>query len=267
MKRPTVSLCAIALNGGEGLARMIRSARPVVDELVIAVDSRTTDDSRDRAAYLGARTVAFDWADDFAVARNGALDAAHGEWILVLDADDRLLPLGVTAIRRALDPYSQLNAAIAQLPPVTGYCFGIREEHLDGTEIGVVASSGRLFRRSANLRYHGRVHEEILYQGDRSRTRWGLIEGVHIAHTGYDPSLLEAKRARNERLLKLRIEDDPDDVYAAYYLACQFELEGRPNEAARWADYALSGTDPLKAEHCRAMERVLEGATPRFRTA
>ena len=41
---------------------------------------------------LGARVIHHPWRDDFAEARNVALDAAEGRWILYIDADERLSP-------------------------------------------------------------------------------------------------------------------------------------------------------------------------------
>ena len=42
------------------------------------------------------------WDDDFGAARNAALAACNGRWILVLDADEVLAPGGADAIREAV---------------------------------------------------------------------------------------------------------------------------------------------------------------------
>ena len=46
----------------------------------------------------------FTWCDDFAAARNHALDAATQPWILTLDADERLDPSTVPALAEAVRP-------------------------------------------------------------------------------------------------------------------------------------------------------------------
>lgn len=232
-----LSVATIVRDAAATLPRMLASARGVADEFVL-VDTGSQDDTVRLARRLGARTLEVAWGDDFAAARNVALEAARGDWILVLDADDRLLPQGSSAIRRAITWPARYQLERPSL--LTGFCFGMREEHLDGTPLRTVASSGRLFRRARHLRYYGRVHEEVLYQGVRARTRWALLPGVHIAHTGSDPSLLAAKLARNERLLLLELADRPRNAVAMYYLACQYQQQRQDALAAAWAGRALA---------------------------
>ena len=65
------------------------SIRPVCDEIVV-VDTGSTDDTVAVAESFGAVVAHRPWDDDFAAARNRALDLATGEWILYIDADEQL---------------------------------------------------------------------------------------------------------------------------------------------------------------------------------
>ncbi|MGO9882155.1 MAG: glycosyltransferase family 2 protein, partial [Solirubrobacteraceae bacterium] len=71
------------------LSDCLASIREIVDEIVV-VDTGSVDDSVEIARRYGARVIHHPWRDDFAQARNAALDAARGEWILYIDADERL---------------------------------------------------------------------------------------------------------------------------------------------------------------------------------
>ena len=71
------------------LAGCLASLAGRVDEIVVA-DTGSVDRTREIALEHGARLIEHRWADDFAAARNVALDAASGDWILYVDADERL---------------------------------------------------------------------------------------------------------------------------------------------------------------------------------
>src|SRR6185369_15137649 len=79
------------------LAACLESVSGTVDEIVI-VDTGSTDDTVELARARGARVVSWAWRDDFAAARNESLRHARGDWVLVLDADERLA-LGAPTVR------------------------------------------------------------------------------------------------------------------------------------------------------------------------
>ena len=84
---PTLALVMIARNEADLLPRAVDSVRAYVDEIVIAVDSRTTDGTRE--AVPGARVVDVEF-EDFAQMRTAAMRAARSDWILALDPDEVL---------------------------------------------------------------------------------------------------------------------------------------------------------------------------------
>ena len=88
---PSVSLCMIVKDEADHLARCLRSAKPVVDDIVV-VDTGSKDRSADIARAFGARVFEYAWQDDFAAARNVSISAAAGDWIFVLDADEVVSP-------------------------------------------------------------------------------------------------------------------------------------------------------------------------------
>ena len=84
---PSLALVVIARDEEQGLPRMVASVRDYVDEIVIAVDSRTTD--RTREVVPGARVFDVEFRD-FAQMRAAALREAKSDWILMLDGDETL---------------------------------------------------------------------------------------------------------------------------------------------------------------------------------
>ena len=87
----TLSVCMIVKNEAANLHAAIEPVKDLADE-VIVVDTGSSDDTRAIAERLGARVFDFPWCDDFAAARNEAIGHASSEWVLILDADDRLAP-------------------------------------------------------------------------------------------------------------------------------------------------------------------------------
>ena len=96
---PRLSACLIVRDEQEMLPGCIASIRDVVDEVVVA-DTGSRDATVRLAEEAGAVVIHHAWRDDFSAARNAALDASTGDWALVLDADERLVP-GAGALLRA----------------------------------------------------------------------------------------------------------------------------------------------------------------------
>jgi glycosyltransferase involved in cell wall biosynthesis len=86
----------------------------VADELVV-VDTGSADDSITIAQNGGARVVSYVWQDDFAAARNFALEQVQGDVIIFLDADEYFPEALLKKLRLII---SQLNSK----PQVAGLC-------------------------------------------------------------------------------------------------------------------------------------------------
>lgn len=209
----TFSLCAIALDEEQFIGGMLHSVQGVVDEIVLGLDTRTTDATRQIAEAYGARILPFDWCDDFAYARNLTLEAATGDWILHLDADERLTPAGAKAVKDILDVASPEPTETS----VLGIAFMLANYDLDGALRSVFPTGPRLFRRRPEIRYHRRVHEVPVWLPDPDKGEIVLIGGdAAIVHFGYAPEVYDGrqKTERNRRLLKMQVEEHPDDEYA-----------------------------------------------------
>ena len=86
-----MSLTVIAGDEETNLPRCLASVRGIFDEIVV-VDTGSVDRTREVAREYGAKVFEFAWIDDFAAARNAALDHASGDYAFWLDADDVIEP-------------------------------------------------------------------------------------------------------------------------------------------------------------------------------
>lgn len=201
-ERPLLSLCLIVRDEAERIGRCLDAALPIADEIVV-VDTGSTDGTAAIAEAKGARVVPFVWIDDFAAARNAALDAARGDWILMLDADEVLERPRRERLRKLL--------AEAREPAFTVEIVSPR-----GAGRVETARIARLFRRDPRHRYEGRIHESVLGSICRALGRETIspeASGLRARHEGYTPEMTAArgKEERNRRLLLAEIEDKPDD--------------------------------------------------------
>ncbi len=87
--RPKLSVCIVAMDEEDRIVDCLRSV-DFADEWIV-VDSHSTDRTRELAAGLGARVIERDWPGHVEQ-KNVALDAAQHDWVLCLDADERVSP-------------------------------------------------------------------------------------------------------------------------------------------------------------------------------
>ncbi len=69
------------------LARALKTAKIYADEIIV-VDTGSTDKTVNVALSFTPNVFYFSWRDDFSAARNFAFEAATGDYVMWLDADD-----------------------------------------------------------------------------------------------------------------------------------------------------------------------------------
>lgn len=199
----------IVRNEEARLARCLESVRGVVDEIVV-VDTGSRDATPEIAAAFGARVDRFPWADDFAVARNRALDLAEGDWILVLDADDALAEDDRPLVR----PLTERDDVDGFVFPTLSYL-----GEAPGTDI-IRSPFLRLFRRLPGLRYRGALHELIMTEPE-----WRIaFAPVRVFHYGYleGPMRAQDKARRNLALAERLVREEPDNPHYLFGLAKEY---------------------------------------------
>lgn len=161
-----VSAIIITKNAGGTIRRCLESLR-WVDEVVV-VDSGSTDDTTSICRELGAHlTVTPDWPG-FGPQKNRALEAARGEWVFSIDADEWVEP----ALRdEMLAAIAAPDAAAAfEMPRRSSFC-GRYMQHSGWWPDHVL----RLFRRGSARFSDDKVHEHVQTQGATGRLKHPLM--------------------------------------------------------------------------------------------
>lgn len=203
-----LSLAMIVRNEARCLARCLESIRAAVDEVVVA-DTGSSDESREIARRFGAKVVSFGWINDFAAARNFALEQARGEWLLVLDADE----YASDTLRKEIRDFIGGPPRIGRLKIVSDF-------RLHGQTLRSSTHVARLFPRGA--RFEGRIHEQVRSPLPRENLRGELW------HDGY---LETRKTERNIGLLQAELAREPGSAYLQFQLALEFTSLGRTADA------------------------------------
>jgi glycosyltransferase involved in cell wall biosynthesis len=209
-----LALVMIVRNEERSLARCLKSVRKAVDRIIV-MDTGSTDRSVEIAKSFGADVHRMEWPDDFAAARNAALDKSDADWNLILDADE-WIESGVGSLGPATLPARSVSR-----PAFVG-CIQI-------TDAGESAARRRSYIPRVlprGVRYEGRVHEQPV-------TTLQLVRlPLLVLHDGYDPAQLTGKAGRNEGLLQRELVARPADPYLQYQLGRQYLMTGVHGEAA-----------------------------------
>ena len=148
------------------LPRCLSSVKDLVDEIII-VDTGSKDRSVDIAKSFGAKVLFHPWVDDFAKVRNFSLQNATGDWILVLDADEILLPQDHLKIRKLMEREDYCYLLTQRHYTNDVRLSGFEPSHGEFPELekgsaGYFESAlGRLFPNYKGIHYRGAVHELV----------------------------------------------------------------------------------------------------------
>ena len=161
---PRLSAIIIALNEAGNIADCL-DALSFCDERVV-VDGGSTDATVQIAQAKGARVMLHPF-EGFGAQKGYALSQATGEWVLSIDADERVTPASAQEIR---DAVARGGADAFELPRRSSFC-GRVMDHSGWSPDYVL----RLFRRDKAYFSSDLVHERVVCTGVVSRLKQPLM--------------------------------------------------------------------------------------------
>ena len=215
MKYP-LSVYLIAGNEENYIQRCIESFKPISKEVVVCMarGSATPDKTEEIALSLGARVVHYqnkrtDWEhiDDFATARNTALEACECEWALWVDADDVMTEGGESVVEEAIAQAIEKDAHLVALKywVENAGLLPLREE----------------ISRKGTCSWKNRVHEMLVTKEPNKTIGVDKIFRIHKPD-GYKSKSAE----RNFNILADSLSTAPNSLYyqaQEYFLSNQVE--------------------------------------------
>ena len=244
-----LSLVVITRDAAHELAACLASADFAAETIV--VDSGSSDDTAALATRLGARVILHPW-EGFGPQKNFAVGQARHDWVLCLDADERVTP----ELRDAMVALFATGA-----PSASAYAIARRNKFLGqwlAHGEGYPDWNVRLFDRrharwSADL-----VHEKVVADGPASRLRGDLlhasaesIDAYMAKQNRYTTVQATAMHARGERASVAQLMFSPLARFLRFYVFRLGFLDG----AAGFAHIAIGAfASFLKYAKLRALE-------------
>lgn len=217
-----LSICMMVKNEEKNLKRCLEKLKPLTEsglaELII-VDTGSTDETELIAKKYTKKVYFHEWNNDFSAMRNISISYAKGEWIFIIDADERLDDadkLIELMNSEEINEYNTIRVKIKNL-----------HKTADENEYNLFKSS-RIFRNNGYFKYKGTVHNQPICQAPT------LFVDINITHFGYiisDKKLMERKYQRTTTLLKLELEKDPQNLYYGCQLGVSYSMHGDNKEA------------------------------------
>lgn len=178
--RPTISCLIIARDEESMIAQCITTAQ-WCDE-VIVIDTGSADKTAQVAEQSGAKVISFSHPS-FARLREEALKRSTSEWVLYLDADERLTPQLAKEIQVRIETGTSAVLAFKR----KNVHFGHELKH-GGWEQDVVE---RVFKRTALQGWRGEIHESPRYDGQMTVLTARLL---HLTHRNIVSGLIKSAR-------------------------------------------------------------------------
>ena len=188
-----ISACYMVKNEEQNLPRTLDSLKNQVDEIIV-VDTGSTDRTIEIAKSYEAKIIETKWNDDFSTPRNMAIEAATGDWIIFLDADEFF-----NAELRMQNAEFRMFLANTEADTIIIPRIDIDEEQ--EKELNHDWSM-RIFRNVDYLRYRGLIHEHLTNIKDGKMSYIFGGSELTIYHTGYAASKIKQKLQRNLELIE-----------------------------------------------------------------
>lgn len=226
-----ITLCIICKNEEEKITRCINSCKNIVNEIVV-VDTGSTDQTVDRVKELGINVLEIPWENDFSKARNYAIEHAHGEWIIFLDADEYFVK----------ECKEEIYTGIANAKKRGNEYILCQIINLSDKGIRNCFKTIRIFENKKTIRYTGKIHERLI-KANGILSGEDCSEKIEIYHDGYMSKAInkQNKKQRNKKMLMEELEQHPESSDIYFYLMQEFLHE--PEEKDKSWEYGLKAME------------------------
>ena len=192
-KKIGISAALATYNEENNIVDCIESLKKVAGEIVV-VDGRSTDRTADLAKSLGAKVIERDNEKMFHINKNEAIKNCKGDWILLIDADERV----------STELASEIKNILKENPIENGYWINRKNWFLGGflTKGGAYPDPVvRLFKKGKGILPEVSVHEQVKINGGLGHLKNDLL---HMADPSFSRYLLRANRYTSLTAQKLK---------------------------------------------------------------
>jgi len=183
MKKLKISAALATFNEEENIVDCLQSLKGFADEIVI-VNGSSTDRTAELAKKLGAKVIKTTNKPMFHINKNLAIDNCTGDWIFLIDADERVTK----------ELANEILEVVSKNPKENGFWVNRRNWFLGGflTKGGAYPDSViRLFKKDKGRLGEISVHEQVTIDGEVGHLKNDLL---HFADPSFARYLARADR-------------------------------------------------------------------------
>ncbi len=178
----------IVKNEEDNLYRSISSIQKFIDQIIL-VDTGSSDNTISIAKKLKCDIYNYKWDDNFASAKNYAIDKVTGDWILFLDADEEFEAGSSSKLRETIKIAEDSNYESILILLRNINKFGKYSNELHPL---------RIWKNKNSVRYKNPIHEVL-----QNYKKPALKSDLVVRHYGYGDISSDKKAEKNKRNFKI----------------------------------------------------------------
>lgn len=203
MKKIKLSAALATFNEEENIIDCLQSLKDLADEIVV-VDGSSSDRTKELASRFGVKVIKTTNKPMFHINKNLAIKNCQGDWILLMDADERISP----------ELAKEVKQTISKNPPENGFWINRRNWFLGGflTKGGAYPDPViRLFRNGRGILPEVSVHEQVKIEGKVGHLKNDIL---HYADPSFARYLLRADRYTSQTAEKIKKLDPGRGIWS-----------------------------------------------------
>ena len=234
VKGTSISACAIMKNEISHVEAWLNNVRVFAQEIIV-VDTGSTDGTNEfLAKQFDVKLINYEWQNNFAQAKNVALQEATGDWLVFTDADECLYhPENIIEYLRQMNKQSPDTDVI--FCPIDNIDVDSNNEIINSDVVP------RIIRNHVGIKYMGAVHEQLTKGGELWQNIKYVVADRNLAirHTGYSTKVIPFKHQRNyEILCQVMKKSNKPEMYYGFLSESLLGLE-KYQEALEYAILAM----------------------------
>jgi glycosyltransferase involved in cell wall biosynthesis len=201
-----LSVCIITKNEESNIKSCLDSIKEIADEIII-LDSFSTDNTISIAKEYTSKIYTKKWIDDYSFSRNFTISKAKGEWILIIDADEK---------------FTYEPNFISKLKATKTTAFSIiRKEiyrqHHDLKLVKYPVTIIRLFKRETNATFQYPIHERLDDYFYKEGIPVALNQNCYLEHNiSLQIEHVNSKQNKYLELIDRYLKKHPNDEWLTY---------------------------------------------------
>lgn len=202
-----ISICIIAKNEEKNIEKCLSSIAGYGFEIVV-VDTGSTDATKEIALKYTDRVYEYEWQNDFAAAKNYAVEKSETPYVMILDSDEYIEDIDTIELENMVTKNSTCVGRIKR-----------RNYYMqNGLQVENDEKINRIFSKEL-FHYEGKIHEQVVSKSGLEYTTYNVP--VTIGHMGYNLTDEEkAQKAQRNMVLLLdeynRLKEKNDKEYLPY---------------------------------------------------